>query len=181
MQGHGLDDGVVRLREWADDDSAWYAESVRDPLIQRFTTESPVLDAGQVLAAIVRLRAAGDAGGFVICDAVTGERLGNIALRHDGRAGEVSYWVAAGARGRGVAAGALASFSSWSFHAVGLEELWLRAHRENVASQRAALRAGYQRDPGRDGSEEVKGAVWPMLGYALRPPADGPSRSHGRR
>jgi RimJ/RimL family protein N-acetyltransferase len=61
-------------------------------------------------------------------------------------------------------------FSSWSFQAVGLEELWLRTHRENVASQRAALRAGYRRDPGRDGSVEVKGAVWPMLGYALRRP-----------
>lgn len=46
MQGE-LDDGVVRLREWADDDSAWYAESVRDPLIQDFTTESPALDAGR--------------------------------------------------------------------------------------------------------------------------------------
>jgi RimJ/RimL family protein N-acetyltransferase len=170
MQDHELGDGVVRLREWADDDSAWYAESVRDPLIQRFTTESPGLDAEQVLAAIVGLRAASDAEGFVICDAVTGERLGNIALRHDGRAGEVSYWVAAGARGRGVAARALALFTSWSFQAVGLEELWLRAHRDNVASQRAALRAGYQRDPGRDESQEVKGAVWPMLGYALRRP-----------
>jgi predicted ATPase/class 3 adenylate cyclase/RimJ/RimL family protein N-acetyltransferase len=170
MHGDGLDDGVVRLREWADDDSAWYAGSVRDPLIQRFTTESPALDAGQVLAAIVRLRTAGAAEGFVICDAVTGERLGNIALHHDGRAGEVSYWVAAGARGRGAAARALAMFSSWSFQAVGLEELWLRTHRDNVPSQRAAQRAGYQRDPRRDGSQEVKGAVWPMLGYALRPP-----------
>jgi RimJ/RimL family protein N-acetyltransferase len=167
MQDRGLNDGVVRLRDWADDDSAWYAESVRDPLIQRFTTDSPTLDAGQVLAAIVRLRAAGDAEGFVICDAVTGERLGNIALGHDGRAGEVSYWVAAGARGRGVAARALALFSSWSFQAVGLEELWLRIHQDNVASQRAAVRAGYRRDPGRDKSQEVKGAVWPMLGYAL--------------
>jgi len=64
---------------------------VRDPLIQRFTTESPALSAGQVLAKIVRLRAAGHAEGLVICDAVTGARLGNIALRHDGRAGEVSY------------------------------------------------------------------------------------------
>src|SRR6516164_6494153 len=163
MQDHWLDDGVVRLREWADDDSAWYADSVRDPLIQRFTTESAMLDAGQVLAAIGRLRTAGDAEGFVICDAVTGERLGNIALRHDGRAGDVSYWVAAQARGRGVAARALALFSSWCFQVVGLEELWLRTHRENIASQRAALRAGYRRDPGRDGSVEVKGAVWPML------------------
>ena len=72
MQGHRLDDGVVRLREWADDDSAWYADSVRDPLIQRFTTESPALEAGQVRAAIGRLRAAGDAEGFVICDAASG-------------------------------------------------------------------------------------------------------------
>jgi [ribosomal protein S5]-alanine N-acetyltransferase len=170
MKAHGLDDGVIRLREWADDDSGWYAERVRDPLIQRFTTESPALTAGQVHAAIAGLRAASDAEGFVICDAVTGELLGNIALCHDGRTGEVSYWVAAPARGRGVAARALALFSSWCFQAVGLEELWLRAHRENVASQRVALRAGYQRDPGRDESREVKGAVWPMLGYVLRRP-----------
>ena len=106
----------------------------------------------------------------MICDAVTGGRLGNIALVHDGRAGEVSYWVAAGARGRGVAARALVPFSSWCFQAVGLEELWLAAHRENVAAQRAALRAGYQREPRHDKSQEVKGAVWPMLGYALRRP-----------
>lgn len=61
MDDHGLDDGVVLLREWADDDAAWYAEQVRDPLIQRFTTDAPTLDAGQVLAAIVRLRGADDA------------------------------------------------------------------------------------------------------------------------
>ena len=53
---------------------------------------------------------------------------------------------------------------------LGLEELRLCAHRENVASQRAAVRAGYQRDPGRDKTREVKGAVWPMLGYALHRP-----------
>ena len=108
MQGHGLDDGVVRLREWADDDSAWYAESVRDPLIQRFTTESPALNAGQVLAAIVGLRAADDAEGFVICDAVTGERLGNhrVEPRRTRRGGLVlggrqGTWT----RGRGAGPG----------------------------------------------------------------------------
>lgn len=103
MGDHELDDGVVHLRQWSDDDAAWYADSVRDPLIQRFTTESPDLEAGQVLAAIARLRASDTEAGFVICDAVTGARLGNIALSHDGRSGEVSYWVAAEGRGRGVA------------------------------------------------------------------------------
>ena len=183
MRDRGLDDGVVRLREWADDDAAWYAESVRDPLIQRFTTESPTLDAGQVLAAIVRLRASDTDAGFVICDAVTGARLGNIALRHDGHSGEVSYWVAAEDRGRGVATRALALFSSWSFCAVGLQELWLRVRGDNLASQQVALHAGYRRDPGRDKSPQIKGATWPMLGFArprARPPdqgANGPSDS----
>ncbi len=74
-----------------------------------------------------------------------------------------------GPRGRGVAARALVLFSSWCFQ-VGLEELWLGAHRENLASQRAAVRAGYRRDPGRDKSQEAKGAAWPMPGYALRRP-----------
>jgi hypothetical protein len=45
VRDHGRADGVVRLRERADGDSAWYAASVRDPLIQRFTSESPALDA----------------------------------------------------------------------------------------------------------------------------------------
>jgi [ribosomal protein S5]-alanine N-acetyltransferase len=170
MQDRGLDDGVVRLREWADDDAGWYAESVRDPLIQRFTTDSPTLDAAQVLAAILRLRASRDEEGFVICDAVTGQRLGNIALRHDGQGGEVSYWVAAEARGRGVATRALALFSSWAFRSVGLVEVWLRVHRDNVASQQVALGVGFCRDPQRDKSQEAKGVVWPMLGYALPRP-----------
>lgn len=162
--------GMVRLREWADEDAAWYADSVRDPLIQRFTTDSPALTAEEVLAAIVRMRTSGTDEGFVICDAVTGARLGNIALRHNGTSGEVSYWVAAEARGRGIATRALVVFSAWSFRTVGLEVLWLRVHRDNAASQRVAMRAGYRRDPVRDKSQQAKGTVWPMLGYALDRP-----------
>ncbi len=180
MRDQGLDDGVVRLREWADDDAAWYAESVRDPLIQRFTTESAALDAGQVLAAIVKLRASNMDAGFVVCDAVTGARLGNIALHHDGHSGEISYWVAAEGRGRGVAARALALFSAWSFHTIGLHELWLLVHQDNIASRRVALHAGYRRDPRRDESQEVKGAIWPMLGFALSRSGALPPRSPRR-
>jgi hypothetical protein len=54
MNNRELGDEAVRLREWADDDAAWYAGSVRDPLIQQFTTDSPALTAEEVLAAIVR-------------------------------------------------------------------------------------------------------------------------------
>lgn len=160
-----LEDGVIRLRRWSSDDAAWYAESVRDPEIQRFTTDSPTLDAEQVRVAIVRLRNADDAEGFVICDAVTGMRLGNIAALQDDRVGEVSYWLAAQARGRGAATRALTLFSSWLFTNAGLTELRLRAHRDNTASQKSAMRAGYRRDPDRDGPQEAKGTVWPMLAF----------------
>jgi|SRR5215469_965367 len=170
MNDSELRDEVVQLREWADHDAAWYADSVRDPLIQQFTTDPPTLTAEDVLAAIDRMRASRAEEGFLICDAITGARLGNIALHHDGNSGEVSYWVAAEARGRGVARRALTLFSAWSFQAVGLEELWLRVHRDNVASQRVAMRAGYRRSPDRDKSQEAKGTIWPMLGYAQQRP-----------
>ncbi|SRR5579883_661071 len=162
-----LDDGVVRLRPWADEDAAWYANSVRDPLIQQFTTESPTLTAQEVLAAIARLRSSSTDEGFVICDAETGARLGNIALCHDGICGEISYWVAAGRRGRGIGARALTLFSQWSLRSTDLRVLWLCVHQDNVASRRTAERAGYRRDPDRDKTQTVKGAVWPMLGYSL--------------
>ncbi len=177
MNDPKLGDEVVQLREWADDDAAWYADSVRDPLIQQFTTESPTLTAEDVLAAIGRMRASGAEEGFVICDAVTGAPLGNIALHHDGNSGEVSYWVAADARGRGVARRALALFSVWSLQAVGLEVLWLRTHRDNVASQRVAMGVGYRRSPDHDKSQQAKGAVWPMVGYALDRPDGWPAGS----
>ena len=167
MRGRGLDDGVVLLAGWAEDDAGWYAESTRDPLIQRFTTESPMLEAAQVVAAIRSLREDERAEGFLIRDAVTGERLGNIALSHDGQVGEVSYWVAAAARGRGVATRALTLLSQWSLRTLGLREVWLCAHRDNAASQRAAINAGYRRAANRDKTTEVKGTLWPMLGYAL--------------
>jgi hypothetical protein len=43
---------------------------------------------------------------------------------------------------------------------------------DTVASQRAVVSAGYHRDRGRDKSLGVKGAVWPMPGYAPHRAAD---------
>src|SRR5262245_50433441 len=101
----------VTLRRWSESDAAWYAASTRDPDIQRFTTESPDLTAEQVRSAIRALLAGPDPDtGLIITHATTGERLGNIAVNSEG---EVSYWLAAPARGRGVATIALRCFSDW--------------------------------------------------------------------
>jgi RimJ/RimL family protein N-acetyltransferase len=166
VAGFVLTDGVVGLREWQDTDAAWYADSVRDPQIQRYTSESPALTARQVREAIVRLRGSPDDTGYVICAAGTGEACGNIGVHRDGRVGEVSYWLAATGRGRGLACRALRLLSDWAFTGLALTELRLWTHVDNVASRRVAERAGYHRVPDLDRRRTVKGRIWRTVMYA---------------
>jgi [ribosomal protein S5]-alanine N-acetyltransferase len=177
MPAPGLTDGMVLLRQWQLTDADWYADAARDPVIQRYTTESPTLTADQVRAAITELAAQTDAVGFVVCDATTGERLGNIALRHGSRTGEVSYWVAASARGRGVATRALRLLSDWAFATLELSEIRLWTHAGNAASRLVAERAGYRRAPGHDQQRTINGQIWNTVGYTRPAPAR-PHDSH---
>jgi ribosomal-protein-alanine N-acetyltransferase len=167
-----LVDELVVLRDWRQDDADWYAAAVRDPEIQRFTTEPETLTAGQVRAAIAALHERQDQVGFVICDAATGQRLGNIALRLMGPTGEMSYWVAAHGRGRGVATAALRLLSAWALTTLGLSELRLWCHADNVPSRRVAERAGYRRARQRDGERTVNGQTWPVVSYVRHGLAD---------
>ncbi len=173
----GLSDGVVLLRAWRVDDAEWYASvAANDELIQRFTTESPTVTAKEVRSAIVELLAGPiGAAGFLVADAATGERLGNIALTHDGREGDVSYWLAPEARGRGVATRALRMLSSWAFTTLGLSRLRLWAHTDNRPSRAVAERAGFTLDPDRDEIRQIKGQTWPMVAYCQHqtPPSGG--------
>jgi RimJ/RimL family protein N-acetyltransferase len=119
MADPGLTDGAVLLRQWRPTDADRYAATAHDAEIQRYTTESPTLTAAEVRAPIVALADQTDTVGLVICDATTGQRLGNIALRFDASVGEVSYWVAASAQGRGVATRALRLLSAWALLPLG--------------------------------------------------------------
>jgi ribosomal-protein-alanine N-acetyltransferase len=162
-----LGDGVVVLRQWRLDDADWYAETAaRDPLIQRFTAESPTLTGDEVRSAIATLLAgADDTAGFLIADARTGERLGNIALACRDGVGHVSYWLAGYARGRGAATRALSILSAWAIATFQLTELRLWTHVDNHASRSVAERAGYRRAPDLDRDREVKGQTWWTVGY----------------
>lgn len=167
-----LRDGVVWLRPWEVADAPWYAEiAVGDELIQRFTSEPADLTAEQVRAVVQDLPNRSDVASFVICDAATGERLGNIGLRHQDGVGDVSYWLAPAARGRGCATRALQLLSRWAFEALDLHELHLWAVAGNLASRLVAERAGYRRDPGRDQVREVKTRQWETVAYSLVAPA----------
>ena len=76
---------AVTLRRWAESDADWYAASTRDPLIQRFTTESADLTTDEVRRAIRALLASDNPdAGLLITDSATGERLGNIAVTGEG-------------------------------------------------------------------------------------------------
>jgi RimJ/RimL family protein N-acetyltransferase len=58
----------------------------------------------------------------------------------------VGYWVAAPARGRGVAVRAVRLLCAWGFEARGLPRIQLHTLPGNVASERVAERAGFTRE-----------------------------------
>jgi ribosomal-protein-alanine N-acetyltransferase len=172
MEAHELSDEAVTLRPWNVDDADWYAGTVvDDELIQRFTAEPPTVTPEDVRSAIHALLCGSPgAAGFLIADTASQERLGNIAVTYMNGAGDVSYWLADYARGRGVATRALRLFTDWSFTTLGLSELRLWAHADNNKSRAVAERAGYVRDPRSDQRRQVKGQMWPTVGYVHRGP-----------
>jgi len=75
-----------------------------------------------------------------------GHAVGNVGLsgiEHTHDTAWVSYWLAAGARGRGLAARAVATTARWAFAELGLFRLELGHRVNNPASCRVALAAGF--------------------------------------
>lgn len=150
----------IVLRRWELDDADWYAVEAKDPDIQRFSNEGDVT-AAQLREAITRLRER--EGVFAIADAQTGSPLGNIGWhRIDGEdaAAEAYYWVAAAARGRGVASAALAALELDAI-SHGVTSMHLVIDADNVASRSTAGRAGYVlRGPGERRQDTIDTVVY---------------------
>lgn len=164
-----LTDGVVTLRLWETADAAWYVEQARDPEILRFTNEPADLTDQAVVDAIEGMLRTRTAYGVVVCDAVTGERLGNAGLapvEGDPDAGALSYWLAPAARGRGAATRAVRLLTEWA-REIGLHRVELHAHIDNVGSRRVAERAGFTRGRVVPDFRVVKGQSWTVVFYDL--------------
>jgi RimJ/RimL family protein N-acetyltransferase len=57
--------------------------------------------------------------------------------------GEIGYWVAREARGRGVASRAVRLVRDWAASALGLTTIEIEAHEDNLGSQAVARAAGF--------------------------------------
>jgi len=140
-------DGLV-LRAFTPADVTGIAAACQDADIARFIPLIPRPYTDDHARAYVEMVSSWDAGerrAFAIVDESSDELLGSIDVRL-GEIGSIGYWVAPAARGRGVATGALELVSRWAVHEQGVERLELTTHPDNIASQRVAEKAGFQRE-----------------------------------
>jgi len=141
-------EGVV-LRSWRIEDVPAVAAACQDDEIVRWLAlvPQPYTDEHARFYVEECIQADEDRRPFAIADASTGDVVGSIDMRISRlQTGHVGYWVAAQSRGRGVAADALRALSRWAFESLGLGRVELVTDPENIASQRVAEKAGFQRE-----------------------------------
>jgi len=148
-----LRDGDLILRPKRTEDADAVTAACQDPEIPRWTmVPSPYTrrHAEEHLATVAERARRGESVDLHAVDP-DGALLGAFSLMALDRApgqGEIGYWVAAEARGRGVATRAVRLLTEWGHRELGLERIELMAHDDNLASRAVAERAGYAREPG---------------------------------
>jgi RimJ/RimL family protein N-acetyltransferase len=168
LPGEPLVEDLTALRPWRDSDISALSVAGRDAEIARWT-RVPDNYAEQDARAYLLQRydaiLAGTTAPFAIVAAPDGDLLGSISLmrldwRH--RRGEVGYWLAKQARGRGHATRAVRLICGWGFSSLGLQRIDLLAATGNGASQRVAKRGGFTREVvlrsymrGKDGQQDM--------------------------
>jgi RimJ/RimL family protein N-acetyltransferase len=144
-----LHDDVVRLRPPVIADVGALTAALQDPEIPRFTMIPRPYTADDARAFVHRASAEwrdGTRASFVIVSVDGDELLGGIGLHEPEPSGRrfFGYWVAAPARGRGVATRAVALLVDWALGPVGLSELHAVVFSDNPVSLRLLERAGFQ-------------------------------------
>lgn len=147
----GLTDGVVSLRELAPADAEPLHEEFADELTvaNGFTGIPPTREAMAAAAARGGLDwLVGSTAPFSIVDVESRRYAGSVRLRLAGPpgVGGIGYGVHPDFRGRGFTSRALRLVVAWAFTHGGFARLELGAKMDNVASQRAALSAGFEPD-----------------------------------
>ena len=143
LTGHGLTPRAKR----ADDVDALVA-ACADPEVARWTSvPSPYRrEHAEHFLVISAQEARAGSGAHLIAVDEHDRLLGSFSvmeLRRSPGYGEIGYWVAAPARGRGVATAAVRLLSDWALGPLGLTLLEILCHEDNAPSRAVALRAGF--------------------------------------
>lgn len=171
----GLCDGVVRLRLMSEADVPAIVEAVQDPAIPRYTTVPDPYgdeDARQWQRMATTGIRAGTELPTLAVDAEDDRLLGAVGLHNlDPGSGRCTagYWVAAPARGRGVARRALALLTRFGFETLGVKRIELWIEPVNDASLRVAEAVGFTREGLLRSYMHVGGERRDMLMYSLLP------------
>jgi RimJ/RimL family protein N-acetyltransferase len=161
-----LRDGDLILRAKRPDDVDALVAACQDPEIKRWTfVPSPYTRADAENYLVISEQEAADETGahLIAVDADDDHLLGSFSVMEIDRErgfGEIGYWVAAAARGRGVATRATQLLADWAREELGLTRIEVLPHKDNAPSRRVAEKAGF-----RDTGELVR---------APRGPADEP-------
>jgi RimJ/RimL family protein N-acetyltransferase len=164
--------GIV-LRPWsaAAADVAALAAAWADPAVAagcRVPDDMSPAAAARWIAGDAARREAGRGLDLVVAPVDAGAAvLGEVGLRNVDRArrrAEISWWIAAEHRGRGLATAAVGLFAGWALSpAGGLDQIWARIDPANLASAAVAERVGFRELGGAGGT-----AVWSRT--RTRPP-----------
>ena len=160
----------VRLRPLRASDAAAIFAACQDPEIPRWT-HVPYPYTRQDADAFIAHSAHGDGSLTFAAVGADDALIGVLSLmdldREPGYA-ELGYWLAAPARGRGLATQAVRLLTAHAHQDLGLERVEIHVHQENTASLRVPERAGYKRLPGRHPSPRT-GITEPVfVRYASR-------------
>jgi RimJ/RimL family protein N-acetyltransferase len=154
------------LRPLRREDAAAIAAGCADPEVPRFIPFVPEnytdADAEEFLERTLARPADDPDLTLAITQPPADTLLGVLTVRISDR-GAVGYWLAPGARGRGITTEAVRGAVAWA-EEQGIRTLTLTAHPDNVASQRVAEKAGFRRiglvphePPFRDGTTVAEG------------------------
>lgn len=147
-----LSDDLVVLRPWRSSEASLMIEASRDPAIERYNGPPPASlpDAVSVIEGFERgwrsfaVQGVPNGVAFAIVDAASGEPVGTCGIDEYSSTdvAQFGYWLAAGARGRGLATSAVTLMTGWLF-GLGAARVFLTIQSENAASAAVARRAGF--------------------------------------
>lgn len=151
-----FDDATVpgegfELRALTDDDTEPIFKACQDQLTQRWLP-LPLPYTREVAAGFVNTfapQALASGGGIVRAISIDGTLCGVIDFKKtDWRSGvsEIGYWLAPWARGNGLAGRASRALADWGLTDQGLARIVIHAATGNVASQKAAIAAGFTQE-----------------------------------